>query len=158
MGILHLRLASPPDDFFMLAPTDPSTEDSGVGAYKRTWYFCKTCGVRCFIAEGQIETTEAELPAEVLGKLDIGGDVEAKPNEDGCFVKRVPVWKPKKEGWVQWPAPGANSYLTVNMHTLDADQEGLDLRNLHEKGWIGYCEMLKGTKGYQHTPYEGGVY
>jgi hypothetical protein len=142
----------------MLAPTDPSAEDSGVSAYKRTWYFCKTCGVRCFIAEGQMETTEAELPAEVLDKLDIGGDVEAMPNEDGVLVKRVPVWKPKKEGWVQWPAPGNNSYLNVNMCTLDADQEGLDLRNFHEKGWIGYYEMLKESKGYQHTPYEGGMY
>ena len=105
-----------------------------------------------------METTEAELPAEVLGKLDIGGDVEAMLNEDGVLVKRMSVWKPKKEGWVEWPAPGANSYLNVNMCTLDADQEGLDLRYFHEKGWIGYCEMLKGAKGYQHTPYEGGMY
>jgi hypothetical protein len=158
MGILHLRLASAPDEFFMLAPTDPRAEDSGMRVYKHTWYFCNTCGVRCFIAGGHMETTEVELPAELLGKLDVGGDVEATRNEDGVLIKRVAVWKPKKEGWVEWPAPGANAYLSVNMCTLDADQEGLDLRNFHENGWIGYCEMLKGAKGYQHTPYEGGMY
>jgi hypothetical protein len=75
-----------------------------------------------------------------------------------CLFKRVPVWKPKKGGWVEWPTPGANSYLSVNMCTLDADQEGLDLSNFHENGWIGYCEMQKGAKEYQHTPYEGGMY
>jgi hypothetical protein len=73
MGILHLRLASAPDDFFMLAPTDPSAKDSGLCAYKQSWYFCNTCGVRCFIAGSQMKTTEVELPAEVLGKLDIAG-------------------------------------------------------------------------------------
>ena len=80
-------------------------------------------------------------------RLDIGADVEAMPNEDGMLVKRVPVWKPKKEGWVDWPAPDPNSYMTMNMCTLDAHQEGLDLRSFHENGWIGYCEMLKGGQG-----------
>jgi len=60
-----------------------------------------------------METTEAESPAEVLGMLDIGSGVEAIPNEDGVLVRRVPVWKPKKEGWVERPAPGEKAYLNV---------------------------------------------
>ena len=105
-----------------------------------------------------METTDVELPAGTLDKLDIGGDIEAIPNKDGVLVKRVSAWKPKKEGWVEFPTPGWNSCLSVNMCTLDSDQDGLDLRNFHDNGWIGYCEMLKDSKGYQHTPYEGGMY
>ena len=37
-----------------------------------------------------------KLPAEVLGKADIGGDVEAMPNEDGVLVKRVLMRKPRR--------------------------------------------------------------
>ena len=33
-----------------------------------------------------MKTTEVKLPAEVLGRLDIGGDVEAVPNEDGILA------------------------------------------------------------------------
>jgi hypothetical protein len=33
---------------------------------------------------------------------------------------------------------GGGSYLTVNASTLEAGQEGLDLREWHEKGWIRY--------------------
>lgn len=151
-GMLHLRPASPPEDFFLVAPTDPNTEDSGLSTYKKVWYFCKTCGVRCFIARGEFETVEVELPAERLQKLDVGGNVEAKSNADGLLVKKISAWKPVKDAW------GEDSYLSVNMHTLDAEQEGLDLRTFTEQGWFGYYGKLKDLQGYRHAPLEGGTY
>lgn len=156
--MLHLRLASPPDDFLLLSPEDPAREGSGVSLYKDTWYFCKTCGVRCFIAAGQFERTKVELTANLLAKLDVGDGILATPDRAGVFVKKVSVWKAKKEGWLEFPAPGATSYLSVNMCTLDADQEGLDLRRFHEEGWIGYYGKLKGLEGYHNEPFEGGTY
>jgi hypothetical protein len=50
--------------------------------------FARPVGCGASSPGGQMETTEAQLPAEVLGKLDIGGDVEAMRNEDGVSRRR----------------------------------------------------------------------
>ena len=67
----------------------------------------------------------------------------------------VRAWKPKKEGWTE----NGTGYLSVNAATLEQDQEGLDLREWHEKGWIGYldCKEEVGDDRFE-TPYEGGMY
>ena len=70
------------------------------------------------------QTPHRHKGRRLLDKLDIRGDIEVIPNEDGVLVKRVPAWKPKKEEWFEWPTPGADSCLSVNMCTLDAIRMG----------------------------------
>jgi len=69
--------------------------------------------------------------------------------------KMVKVWTPKEEGWKE----GETGYLSVNAATLDAGQEGLDMREWTEKGWITYLDA-KDEVGEARlgVPHEGGMY
>ena len=157
MGIFHLRLASAPDDFLLLSPSDPAAEGSGVAAYrcntkKSIWYFCATCGVRCFTVKGEVETgTEAEVPVKALQELGLAEE------GDAAEVKKVPVWRVKKEGWKE--GRGASSYFSLNATSLNPGQEDLDLRQWHEKGWIAYVNSLDRTADDSiEAPHMGGMY
>lgn len=94
------------------------------------WFFCDRCGF-IFTGEGEIR------------------DV----NLEGQDTKRV--WTPKKEG----SAGGSSSYLSVNAVTLDADHQGLDLREWTEKNRIAYLD-IKDEFGEDKLgkPYPGGMY
>lgn len=50
-------------------------------------------------------------------------------------------------------------YISINAITLDVGQEGLDLKEWHEKGWICYLNYLHG-KGEDRLgePFDGGMY
>jgi len=78
--------------------------------------------------------------------------------KDGEDMGEREVWTPKREGWNEEVIRGVR-YLSVNAATLDAGQEGLDLREWHEKGWIAYLDC----KDYAEEdrlgrPFEGGIY
>ena len=129
----------------LLSPGDPDAPGSGMGKYKcgnkyLDWYFCATCGVRCFTICGKTEVVEVELPTE------FGQD-------------RANVWRPMKghEGWTE--GQGGNSYFSLNATTLDAGQEGLDLRSIHEKGWVVYVDGLDDVgERRAGEPHRGGMY
>ncbi len=110
------------------------------------FFFCKNCGGRPFIFAGEGEIVDADLNA--LGK---GGEGVVK------------AWRPKKEGWIEGQ-PGCPSYLSVNAYTIDANQEGLDLRELVENKTLLYLDMLRShdLKSMSKPTYEkpplGGVY
>lgn len=54
---------------------------------------------------------------------------------------------------------GKNAYLSVNAITLEPDQEGLDLREWHENGWICYLDCKVNTEdNHFGRPSEGGMY
>jgi hypothetical protein len=81
MGFFHVRLISPPDDFMLLSPLNPT--EGGLLDYtcfdkKIHWYFCGTCGVRCFAVTGEGEVRE----------------VTGLEGED----KKTQAWVLKKEG------------------------------------------------------------
>ncbi|MCJ1373932.1 hypothetical protein MMC20_005162 [Loxospora ochrophaea] len=151
MAIFHLRLRSAPDDFLLLTPSDPAAEDSGMTAYQTPGtklYFCAKCGVRPFGIFGQGEHAEVEAPVDLLGKLGL----QTEGSEGG--TAKVKVWRPKK-GWQE----GIKDYFSLNMVTLDAYQEHLDLRQLYEKGYIRYDNQLDspGEDGFE-KPCVGGMY
>ncbi|KIW09178.1 uncharacterized protein PV09_00109 [Verruconis gallopava] len=130
MGIFHLRLADAANDFILLSPLDPFKD---LGDYLCSdkiihWFFCKTCGVRCFSFTGK---------GQVVDK-DVDGETKT-------------VWAPA-EGFVE----GKNGYLSVNATSLDAGQQGLDLREWHEKGWIHYLDTLDAKEETSWTkPHRG---
>jgi len=140
-GVLHVRLASAPDDFLLLSPTDPVADLADYTCFSQRlhFYFCKTCGMRCFIFHGEGEVKEEEVNiGQTQGKL--------------------PVWRPKKEGWVE----GSKDYLSVNGYTIDAGQEGLDLREWTESKSVLYLDVL-GASGVKEPsrydrPHVGGAY
>lgn len=151
-GILHTMPTSPPDDFMLLAPADPAdlgdyrTRENGVH-----WYFCKTCGMRCFgfVGPGEVVDIDLDTCEDGIRKILVAGN---RADERGP----VKVWRPKKEGW--------QGYLSINAISLDAGQEGLDLREWTDKEWVMYIDLLdlKGdgnmaTPRYD-VPHEGGMY
>lgn len=158
-GIFHLRLKSAPDDFILLSPLDPEAEDSGLTRYmttakKSTWWFCTTCGVRCFTARAASEQAEVDVPLKSLQQLEIPG---ATDEADAGNVSRTPVWKLKKDGFAE--SPHGTSYFSLNAVTLDAGQDGLDLAVWHEKQWVQYVDSLGDRKRWQTgKPHPGGIY
>ena len=99
------------------------------------WYFCGTCGVRCFALGGEGELREVDEP---------GGE-----------GKKIKVWMPKKEGWEE----NDTGYLSVNATTLEPGQEGLNLNEWTEKGWIAYLDCKnEAEEDRLGKPHEGGMY
>jgi hypothetical protein len=145
-GLLHIRLPSPPDDFLLLSPLDPLRELGDYQCFEKQLHFlfCRTCGVRCFSFMGEGELVEREVKDPVSGEVG---------------VKKV--WSPK-QGWRE----DMTRYMSVNAQTLDAGQEGLDLREWTEKKWVMYLDCLTegdddvssfDTARYER-PFEGGMY
>jgi hypothetical protein len=148
MGFFHFRPADSPKDFLVLSPLDEEEQGGGGGKGLKMgqgglldylcfdkdihWYFCSNCGVRCFAFTGEAEVVTTQVE---------GKDVKA--------------WKPKKEGWEE----NKTGYLSVNAVTLDQDQEGLDLREWHEKLWISYLDTKEWVGEERlRLPYPGGIY
>ncbi|KAE8451339.1 hypothetical protein EG329_003968 [Mollisiaceae sp. DMI_Dod_QoI] len=142
MSFFHLRVMNSPEDFQLLTPTDPFTElgDYTCGEKRIHWFFCRRCGVRCFAFAGEGETVDFEVEFEIVMV--------------GKVKRKMKVWKPKSEGWVE----KENGYLSINAATLNAGQEGLDLREWTEKGWIAYLDMKGDGEARLGKPHEGGMY
>ncbi|KAH8821388.1 DUF636 domain-containing protein [Xylogone sp. PMI_703] len=168
-SIFHVRLFSAPEDFLLLSPISREGAEGGLklgeGGLKDYtcfagnihFYFCSNCGVRCFslAGKGELKTVPAESipPAPQLylhdGQPILPQDVETKEGQ-------IAVWSPKKEGWDEGAGP---DYLSVNATSFEPGQEGLDLREWSEKGWIGYLEYWKRSDEYKlKKPFEGGMY
>jgi hypothetical protein len=148
-GFVHVRLANSLKDFALLSPLDPIKELSN---YKPTgncnWLFCKTCGVRCFMLEGEGEVNEIDLVNQ--GEVDLN---RAMIKGDGTKVK---VFQPKAEGWKEEEI----NWFRINALTLEAKQDGLDMREWQEKKWIQYVNALEDSeKDCDYgRPYIGGHY
>ncbi len=67
--------------------------------------------------------------------------------------KETEVWGFKVKEWEDAPY----KYLTVNAITLEPGQEGLDLTEWTEKGWIRYLD-LNGSLDQIGVPNPGGMY
>ena len=163
-GIFHTRLNSAVDDFLLLSPTDPN-DGVTLGDYRcRTgqiqFFFCRTCGGRCFQVRGEGET----LPEVDLKALGVGDEALKRLGVEGDG--KVPAWRPKKGVSSEKPLTEeerqqgkVRSYLSINGFTLDPFQEGLDLREITEKKWVSYSDAL--TEDHKHSskrPCIGGAY
>jgi hypothetical protein len=115
------------------------------------WLFCGKCGVRCFLLstrdnDGQGSIVEKKVPIWKADEKKFEGEEMRK------------VWLPGKEGkWIEGVFQGY--YLSVNANTLEAGQEGLDLRTWTEDKVVSYLDCLNevGEDRYDR-PHEGGVY
>lgn len=153
-GFLHVRPASAFDDFFVLSPLDPlqSLGDYRCNDGTLRFLHCKTCAVRCFIFHGEGEIIDVSLPAA------IASTGAASSSETGSVS--VKAWRPKK---VELNAgiPHQGSYLSVNGHTIDAGQEGFDLREWVETKAVMYLDLLPDDGGMPRRcerPHVGGSY
>jgi hypothetical protein len=177
MGYFHVRVPDSTRAFFLLLPPtadvtahDPAARDlSAYGLADYTcfrarirWYFCRTCGVRCFAAMGTGEMVDVDLDAVLregqkdgeMGK-DEGGvketEEEQKQEKERKFTR---VWRLKDDGWIE----GVTGYLSVNAHTIEPGQPGLNLRALKDKSWIQYLNI----KGHEDSrfdyPHDGGTW
>jgi hypothetical protein len=151
-GFFHLRMDNTPEDFVLLSPLDPRKELSdyrGRDPDGASWLFCSKCGVYCFILQGPENLG-------VVGERDLAGkgvDLKlAKIEGNGRSAK---VWVPNAEVWKE----EQNCALRVNAMTLESGQDGLDLREWKEKGWIEYSDALTAVNKHRYdVPHEGGTY
>ncbi|KAF2272009.1 uncharacterized protein EI97DRAFT_437294 [Westerdykella ornata] len=155
MGFFHCRPIDPAADFIL---TSPSTiEEMGRYSLKGIveWYFCRKCGVHVLGLGGSWKQEDV--------------DVDEWAGKEGGSGKKQKVWVTRPKGERQEKDKEGKEfvkpfhYVSVNATTLDHGQEGLDLREWHEKGWIFYVECWKrkegeGSKERFGTPHECGMY
>ncbi|TAQ88827.1 hypothetical protein B7494_g2828 [Chlorociboria aeruginascens] len=156
MSIFHVRPPFPPDDFLLLSPAEPFSQlgDYSCAAGNIHWFFCPKCAVRCFAFMGQGERRVVDL-SQVDFYTDDGKGQGGKVKGKGG--KETEVWAPMKEGWTGEVHRG--SYLTLNAATLEPGQEGADLREWHEKGYVVYLDCLDSKfENRLRVPYQGGMY
>ncbi|KAJ6787045.1 hypothetical protein PWT90_03184 [Aphanocladium album] len=144
-GYMHVRPPSPADDFALLSPVDPFESLGDYQCHDKLlhFFFCRTCGVRCFTFMGDGRVADAQP-----GEFGIGGEASVK------------VWRPTG------PQAGSNvkktgCYLSVNGHTLDAGQKGLDMREWVETESVMYYDFLNDDEagpGRYGKPHPGGSY
>ncbi|EGE00177.1 hypothetical protein TESG_07497 [Trichophyton tonsurans CBS 112818] len=143
-GLFHMRLPRAPQDFLLLSPLQPEND---LTAYKileegSTWYFCPTCGVRCFSFGGKGRAKEVDVeewatkPADTTD-LKAGAAATAAAAGDEVPKKvKTKAWTIDEDGWDE----GLRScYLSVNAQTLEPE-DGLDLREIVDKKWLGYLD------------------
>ena len=136
MSIFHVRLIDAPGDFMLLSPLNPTS--GGLKDYQcfiknAHWYFCGTCGVRCFTVAGEGEVREIEIEGE-----------------------KKQAWMMKREGWDE---EHGMSYFSLNAATLEPEQEGFNLKEWTEKGWIAYCDSKDNVGDFRMgKPHDGGMY
>lgn len=156
-GILHVRPLSPTDDFLLLAPSDPL---SGLGDYvvpggRSHFLFCKGCGMRCISLRGPGENVSLDVEEAGLGGVADELRSAGAIGEDG----KVAAWRPKKPAKGSW-----DGYLSINGYSLDAGQDGLDLREWMEKKWVLYLDLLEpegegsAAEALYERPQAGGAY
>ncbi|UKZ76781.1 hypothetical protein TrVFT333_004491 [Trichoderma virens FT-333] len=153
-GFLHVRPASAFDDFLLLSPLDPleSLGDYLCNDEELHFLYCKTCAVRCFIFHGEGEVVDVSLP-------ETAALVGAKSGSETGIVS-VKAWRPK-EVELSATNPHQGSYLSVNGHTIDAGQEGVDLREWVETKAVMYLDLLPNEGGMPRRcerPHVGGSY
>ena len=151
MGFFHVRPITPHADFLLLAPLSPDTE---LGVYKcfskqSSFYFCKTCGVRCFVYGGNPGVNE---------EIDLG-----TWKEEEAEGKSTKIWRPKEGEWLvnvgdkEIAAPSC--YLSVNAVTIEPGQDGFDLKEWSEKGWVAYGDGKDRAGPFRYgQPYNSGIY
>ena len=148
-GQMHVRPAAPADDFLLLSPLDPFSTLGDYLCYDKVlhFFFCKMCGGRCFIFAGDGELVDVDLSELGLAGL-----------EDKYTEKVVKAWKPKTGGG----HPELGHYLSVNAHSIDANQDGFDMREWTEKKYVMYCDCLSNEADEVPATYErpqhGGCY
>jgi hypothetical protein len=80
--------------------------------------------------------------------------------QDGEKLGKVTGWRPKAEGWGE--NRGLGKYMSINGYTIDADQEGFDLRELTEMKAVEYLDCLELTAEERDPrvdrPFENGAY
>ncbi|KAG4025302.1 hypothetical protein MFRU_061g00210 [Monilinia fructicola] len=167
MGLFHIRVPDSPNDFMLLNPTGMPHEkggwqDQGVKTYRcfdqtSDWWFCGTCGVRPFAVGLDLRNGEIrKVNLRETGVTEVNGK-EVREGERE-------VWMCPKGGkgvdgkTVEWEE-GKTGYLSVNATALEAGQEGCDLREWHEKGWINYLDCLdRKEENRLGRPWRGGMY
>ncbi len=142
---MHVRPPTPADDFALLSPVDPFVSLGDYQCHDKLLHFlfCRNCGVRCFIFMGE------------------GQVVDASPGEFGLAGQAaVKVWRPKRQH-AGTNAKQTGCYLSVNGHTIDAGQEGFDMREWVENETVMYYDFLKDEgpgPGRYGKPYPDGCY
>jgi hypothetical protein len=157
-AFFHISLKDASNDFILLSPLDPFKELTNYkcAGMRQNLLFCPTCGIRAFVTMlpagepfGEVVTKDISnigLSLSQLKQLGFQDDVEAKT---------VKVCVPG-DGWKE----GRTHMMRVNANVLDARQEGLDLREWHEKKWVQYVNWLdevNGARSYDR-PFHSGSY
>ncbi|KAE8374859.1 hypothetical protein BDV26DRAFT_269255 [Aspergillus bertholletiae] len=157
MGLFHMRLPDAPSQFFLLSPLDRDTL-ANYKCFKRhvDWFFCPTCGVRCFSAVARWKQDEIDVK-RFSAALSNSAD---KPNLPGIeeSTKTVTVWRVNPDGYQE----DVTGYLSINALTVDQDQahgDPLDLRQLVDKKWVEYLGWKGPTLDSRYDyPHDSGTW
>jgi hypothetical protein len=157
-GFFHINLKDARDDFILLSPLDPLKELTNYkcGEKRLDLLFCPTCGVRALVSLLPPGDSFGEIVTKDLSDIGLSqSQLKQLGFQDEADAKAVKVCV-TGDAWQE----GRTHMLRVNAQTLDANQEGLDVREWHEKKWVQYVNWLdevRGASSYDR-PFHSGTY
>jgi hypothetical protein len=174
-GYLHCRLVDPTEDFYLLSPLSlPLDEDDQSGdvlTYRCNdrilhWYFCKHCGVRCFIVWGHFRPESFDLEAHGISLPETWKEkVASNLSEDGKTIQAARVHSTEEPTPAGWTEGTFDPYFSLNALTIENEQpatpdgQGLDLRVLVDKRWVEYFDALDWKEATRKDyPQRGGTW
>ena len=136
-GIFHVRTHDFKNDFLLFSPTDP---EQSLGDYRCNegrlgFYFCKSCGGRCFSFAGASQVVKVKW-------ADLGVSEEQKKRlvkgDEGSLEKdEVSVWKVVEKD------PSISTYLSINGHAIDQQQDGWDMAAFTKGNQVLYLDLFR---------------
>ncbi|KAI2814809.1 hypothetical protein CBS115989_8251 [Aspergillus niger] len=157
-GVFHMRLPDAPNEFFLFSPLNLE-ELSNYQCFKRlvNWYFCPTCGVRCFGVAARWKKDSIE-PERFNLAISSEEGKQITPIKDNDEQQRISVLRLDPEGYKE----NQTGYFSLNALTIDQDQphgKRLDLRRIVDNKWLEYLDRKEGVADMRYDyPQEGGTW
>jgi len=157
-AFFHISLADARNDFILLSPLDPLMELTNYKCVEKTQniLFCPTCGIRVLNVRAPAGEPIGEIVVKDLSNIGLSQEqLKRLGFENEADASEVKVHVPSA-GWKEL----ITHFLRINAHALDAGQEGLDLREWHERKWVQYVnwfDEVDGARSYDR-PFHFGAY
>lgn len=119
---------------------------------------CKTCGTRPFIITSDLVEEKADADGSDVDKL--AAQIDSMGIEDIKGVtkeKGMRVWRPVMGEWDKKEDDG--TYFSLNGHTIDAGQEGFEMRDYVDNKTVEFLDWLHDRDAEKKDkPHAGGSY
>lgn len=153
IGFFHIHTADPLEDVYVFSAENPRKMmgDYRTGGKIIAFLFCKTCAAQPFLTTSELEEEKSDDLDKLSADLDKLGidDIKGVAKE-----KDMAVWRPVLSAWDK--KRGDGTYFSLNGHTIDAGQEGFEMRDYVDNKTMTFLDWLHNQNDSKKEPHAGG--